>query len=109
MATNGTPTNDPEDAGSTLRRLPWTTGEGKLCFLSTAGPDSFLSRLADDLEEVQLDTAAEVLEHSLALLANPDAPPTELRFVTARLTECLGDALRVAESRGERMSAGALQ
>lgn len=109
MATNGTPTNDPEDAGSTLRRLPWTTGEGKLCFLSTAGPDSFLSRLADELEDVQLDTAAEVLEHSRSLLANPDAPVTELRFVTARLAECLSDALRVAESRGERMDAEVLR
>jgi hypothetical protein len=39
-----------------------------------------------------------------SLLGAPDASRPELRFTATRLTECLFDALRVAESRGERLA-----
>jgi hypothetical protein len=48
-----------------------------------------LSRVADNVESVQL--------------GNPKASAGELRFLAARLTEVLRDAVQVAESRGARL------
>ncbi|MFE7608759.1 hypothetical protein [Streptomyces celluloflavus] len=62
--------------------------------------DSLLSRLADEWEEIQLGTAEDVLRHSVEMLGDQMAGAGELRFVGHRLCE----ALRVAESRGGRLS-----
>ncbi|MGW1545660.1 hypothetical protein [Streptomyces sp. NPDC002346] len=85
------------------RLLPWEGLNGQRAYLATDNPNGFLSRLADDLEEVQLGTGAAVLDHSRHLLDDPRASAVELRYVVARLSECLTDALRVAESRGARL------
>nr|WP_079127894.1 hypothetical protein [Streptomyces niveus] len=87
-----------------LRLLPWTTPEGKPCFLSSDGGEGVLSRLADDVEAVQTSMGAEVLGGAKAVLADPQVGARELRFALARVTEVLGDVLRVAESRGARLS-----
>jgi hypothetical protein len=76
----------------------WATG-----LLSTDNPGSFLSQLADHMEAVRLGTGVDVLAHARALLADQKAAATELRYAANRLAECLADALRVAESRGERL------
>ncbi|WP_236241665.1 hypothetical protein [Streptomyces sp. CC228A] len=89
---------------SVARLLPWTTEDGKACLLSTDGAEGgYLSRLADEMEAVQLRLGAELLGHVGAVLEDPKASPTELRFMVARLSESLRDALRVAESRGLRL------
>ncbi|WP_437086690.1 hypothetical protein [Streptomyces sp. enrichment culture] len=62
-----------------------------------------LSRLADELEAVQLATAVDVLGLARPLLDDPASPVTEVRYAGLRLAECLVDALRVAESRGMRL------
>lgn len=96
---------DLADAASGMppRLLPWAR-DGKSCYLSTdGGPNSFLSRLADDMEDVQLATGAEVMENAGKILADPLSPHAEVRYVALRLSECLSDALRVAESRGVRI------
>lgn len=68
--------------------------------------ESRLSRLADSIEATQLDTGREVLRLSRAILQGLERPTAgELFYVTQRLTECLTDALRVAESRGLRVPA----
>ncbi|MFF9477769.1 hypothetical protein [Streptomyces sp. NPDC014733] len=85
-----------------VRVLPWTA-DGKLCVLSTSGPGSFLSRLADSLEETQLTTGRDVLDQAHAVLSDPMSPYGELRYAGVRLAECLRDALCVAASRGLRM------
>ncbi|MFJ4512169.1 hypothetical protein ACIP4T_39410 [Streptomyces massasporeus] len=64
---------------------------------------SYLSRLADDLEAVQLATGADVLGLARKVLDDPASPYREVRFAGLRLAECLSDALRVAESRGMRL------
>ncbi|MFG2590873.1 hypothetical protein [Streptomyces sp. NPDC048438] len=90
-----------------MRLLPWTGPEGKSCFLSTdASGGGYVSRLADDMEAVQLDIGAQLVGHAQALLDDPKAHPGELRFLSARLTEALCGALRVAESRGGRLPGG---
>ncbi|MFD4831537.1 hypothetical protein ACFWPV_17045 [Streptomyces uncialis] len=89
--------------GSSVRLLPWSTSEGKPCYLVTDDGDGHLSRIADVRESTQLDMADQLLAHARALLSEPKAGARELRFVAARLVESLHDTLRVARSRGERL------
>jgi hypothetical protein len=88
---------------TTARLLPWPTPEGKPCYLVTDDNGSRLSRLADDLEAVQLATGTDVLGLARQVLDDPGSPYAEVRYAGIRLAECLTDALRVAESRGGRL------
>jgi sugar phosphate isomerase/epimerase len=87
------------------RLLPWTGPEGQPVFLAPGSEGGALARLADSMEAAQLRDAAIVLDHSQSVLSNPDASETETRFVAERLSECLFNALRVAECRGARLPA----
>ncbi|MEU2285360.1 hypothetical protein ABZ614_26020 [Streptomyces sp. NPDC013178] len=87
------------------RLLPWPSLDGKPCYLVTDGGGGYLSRLADDLEAMQLTMAADVLGLARKVLDDPMSPYTEVRYAGLRLAECLTDALRVAESRGMRLPA----
>ncbi|MET9107635.1 hypothetical protein [Streptomyces zhihengii] len=82
-----------------LRLLPWTGPEGKPCYLSTDDRHSFMSRLADNIESIQLGMAAEVLDHATTTLRDKHATPGDLRFLANELTSALADTLRVATSR----------
>ncbi|WP_432125512.1 hypothetical protein [Streptomyces sp. bgisy082] len=86
-----------------LRLLPWAGPDGKPCFLSTDDNESRLSNLADTLESTYLDLATETLDHATEVLNLPEAGPEDLRAVSINLTEALSHALRVAESRGQRL------
>lgn len=86
--------------------LPWTTPDGNPCYLSTDGR-GYLSTLADDIETVQIGMGEELLEYARGVLA-PDPlarPAVEYRWLACRLTEALSDALRIADSRGQRIPA----
>jgi hypothetical protein len=86
------------------RLLPWTTPEGKPCYLSTnGGGDSRLSLLADDIEAAQLDSGEQVLAGARSVLADPKAGERAVRFALTRAAESLEDVLRVAASRGGRI------
>ncbi|MCF3147854.1 hypothetical protein [Streptomyces platensis] len=87
-----------------LRLLPWLNPAGQPCYLSTDGT-GYLSRLADDMEQMQLDMGSDLLDFARELLADNKAAHCELHFLARRLTEALRDALRVAESRGARIPA----
>ncbi|MFI9170806.1 hypothetical protein [Streptomyces lincolnensis] len=84
------------------RLLPWATPDGKPCFLSGDGT-GYLSRMADDVENVQLGMADELLAHATDMLAAPRATPDQLRFLLSRMTESLTDVKRIADSRGARL------
>ncbi|MEU1800038.1 hypothetical protein [Streptomyces sp. NPDC019937] len=88
-----------------LRLLPWSSPEGKPCYLSTDDDNSRLSRRADEIEALQLDMGAQLLSHAKVLLDDEKVGIGELRFLARRLVEALTDALRVAESRGGRLLA----
>jgi hypothetical protein len=90
------------DQSTSPRLLPWTTPEGKPCLLVTTGT-GFLSRMADQIEEDQLDWADVILERSADILREGPVTETVLRFLIARLSEALRDAVRVAHSRGDRL------
>jgi len=86
------------------RLLPWSGEGGKECHLSTDDDGSFLSRLADNLEAVQLGMAEDMLTYVQATVAVDGPSETEQLVIIRRLCEALRDALRVAESRGDRLT-----
>ncbi|MEU1664618.1 hypothetical protein ACI2L4_04320 [Streptomyces sparsogenes] len=67
--------------------------------------NSRLSRLADEMEAVQLRAATELLGHAGEMLGDYKVGVGELRFLVKSLCAALNDALRVAESRGGRLLA----
>nr|WSX75729.1 hypothetical protein OH826_18830 [Streptomyces sp. NBC_00899] len=95
-----------ESAGEGPRLLPWTSPDGNPCYLSTDGR-GYLSALADDIETVQIGMGEELLEYARGVLAPgaPVRPAVEYRWLACRLTEALSDALRIADSRGQRIPA----
>ncbi|MFF1285526.1 hypothetical protein [Streptomyces sp. NPDC058299] len=84
------------------RLLPWTGGEGKPCYLLGDGT-GYVSRLADEIESVQLGMAGALLEHAAELLTEHRLTGEELHYLARRLSESLRDVKRVAESRGARL------
>ncbi|MFF4744326.1 hypothetical protein ACGF3K_20070 [Streptomyces sp. NPDC047980] len=88
-----------------VRLLPWTGAGGKPCYVIGDGV-GHVSRLADDIEAVQLGMAADLLDHARDLLADRRATDAQLRFVVARMIEALRDVHRIARSRGARLPGG---
>lgn len=86
-----------------LRLLPWLSPEGKPCFLVPGEEGGIVSRFADATEARQLADGLDVLRAARRVLGDPLTPNVEVRYTALRLTECLADALRVAESRGRRL------
>jgi hypothetical protein len=86
-----------------LRLLPWETDTGKPCFLSTNGGSGALSRIADEIETDQLRDAADVLKGAQAVLDDGKAGEYALRLALRATRQCLGDVLRIADSRGARL------
>ncbi|MFD5051351.1 hypothetical protein [Streptomyces tendae] len=87
-----------------LRLLPWSGPEGKPCYLSTDERGGYMSRLADNVEAVQLGTAAELLEEASETLNDRDVAVNEMRRLTNDLSRALRDVLRVATSRGHLLA-----
>ncbi|MFC9507201.1 hypothetical protein [Streptomyces sp. NPDC057002] len=91
-------------APNELRLLPWSGPEGKPCYLSTEASGGYMSRLADNIEAVQLGTAAQLLEETSGALVDQEAGPEDLRRLVKELTGALRDVLRVATSRGHLLA-----
>ncbi|MEU2439562.1 hypothetical protein ACFY9A_32115 [Streptomyces rubradiris] len=87
------------------RLLPWTGDEGKPCYVLGDGT-GYVSRLADQIERVQLGMAGELIEHAGELLTGHRLTDLELHYLARQLTESLREVKRVAESRGARLSSG---
>jgi hypothetical protein len=86
-----------------MRLLPWTCEGGRPAYLSTDDEGSYVSRLADNLEAVQLGMAEDLLGHVQKTMTEEKSSEPELRSVVTHLCQALRDALRVAESRGDRL------
>lgn len=91
-----------EETPRDYRLLPWPGRDGKPCYLSSDG-DGLIDALADEMEEMQLRAGAELLARAGQLRAPLVSGGQELEFLVQRLAEALRDALRVAESRGDRL------
>jgi hypothetical protein len=90
-----------------LRLLPWSGPDGKPCYLSTDGSGGYMSRLADNIEAVQLGMAAELVEQASAVLGDGEPGSEDLHRMLAELTGALRDVLRVATSRGHLLAMSA--
>ncbi|MEV7400909.1 hypothetical protein AB0N93_10985 [Streptomyces sp. NPDC091267] len=99
-------TEDPGGRGGsrteTLRLLPWSSPEGKACYVSGDGT-GYVSRLADEMEAMQLSMCVELLDHADDMITDRDTTGDQLRFLAARMAESLRDVHRVALSRGLRL------
>jgi hypothetical protein len=84
------------------RLLPWTTPEGNPAYVVGDGT-GHVSRIADDMERVQLAMAVELLGHAGDLLADKGSTTVQLRYLLARMSESLTAVHRIAESRGARV------
>ncbi|GAA1350182.1 hypothetical protein [Streptomyces beijiangensis] len=84
------------------RRLPWTGPEGKPCYVLGDGTGP-LSRVADQIEAVQLGLARNLVTHALGTLDDPEVEYADLQTLAAHLTEALHDALLIAAGRGTRL------
>ncbi|WP_405531302.1 hypothetical protein OG592_25865 [Streptomyces avidinii] len=87
-----------------LRLLPWSGPDDKPCYLSADTPAGYLSRLADSTEDIQLGLGSELLAHAVEVLADADSDPEELRLLATDLAGALRNAVRVATSRGHRLT-----
>ncbi|CAL9589390.1 hypothetical protein SUDANB1_05192 [Streptomyces sp. enrichment culture] len=96
-------TGERRDRAVAGRLLPWTGDDGRRCHLVGDGT-GYVSRLADEIEDVQTDMADRLLGHAAELLAERRATGAELHYLALRLSESLRDVIRVAESRGERLA-----
>ncbi|MDX3228320.1 hypothetical protein [Streptomyces sp. ME19-01-6] len=90
---------------SGARLLPWSTSEGKPCYVVGDGT-GYVSRVADNVERVQLDMVAKLLGHADDMLSDRKTTSVQFRFLATRLAEALRDAHRIAESRGARPPVG---
>ncbi|MER8068309.1 hypothetical protein ABTZ59_08435 [Streptomyces sp. NPDC094034] len=86
-------------APNELRLLPWSGPDGQPYYLSTDDRDGYISRLADNIEAVQLGTAAELLKEASETLDDQDAGPEELRRLVHELTGAVRDVHGIATSR----------
>ncbi|WP_369222869.1 hypothetical protein AB5J52_17045 [Streptomyces sp. R39] len=87
------------------RLLPWAGADGKPCYLVGDG-EGRVSRLADQIEGLQLGMADGLLDHAAALLTEHRLTGEELHYLARRLSESLRDVKRVADSRGARLPSG---
>ncbi|MGY5128513.1 hypothetical protein [Streptomyces nigrescens] len=94
------------DTPPTPRLLPWTSPDDKPCYLLTDREGGYVARYADDVEALQLHMGTGLLEHARDLIGDPAADARQLRYLSAQLSAALRDAVRVAESRGERLKDG---
>lgn len=88
-----------------VRLLPWSDPMGRPCYLSTTDGRGYVSRLADRVEAEQLDTGAEFIEYAGELLDGGKVTHDDLMYLAGGLTEALRNTLRIAKSRGERLTA----
>ncbi|MFD8835264.1 hypothetical protein [Streptomyces griseofuscus] len=88
------------------RLLPWTGSEEKPCYLIGDG-DGYVSRIADQVEGVQLGMAGSLLDHTAELLSGEGLTKEELHYLVRRLIESLKEIKRIAESRGARLAGAA--
>ncbi|MFY1677740.1 MULTISPECIES: hypothetical protein [unclassified Streptomyces] len=90
-------------SSSHVRLLSWTAN-GKPAYIVTDGTETFLSRLADTVEEEQVESATTVRDLAEPMIeSTPALGADELRRLARRLLESLTDVLNVAECRAQRI------
>ncbi|MEU0073907.1 ATP-binding protein [Streptomyces sp. NPDC006332] len=86
---------------SHVRLLPWTGAHGQPCLLVT-DRGGVVSRLADQVEDVQLGLAERLLVRAREVVATPEQSGSELSKLAGQLIDALQDALLIAGYRSAR-------
>jgi hypothetical protein len=87
------------------RLLPWTDANGNPCYLTATDGNGPVARKADRIEAAQLELAGQLLDAAQEALRDDSLKATEFQELGNCLCAALGDALRVAASRGNRLDA----
>ncbi|MCE4943078.1 MULTISPECIES: hypothetical protein [Streptomyces] len=87
----------------TARLLPWTSWDGKPCYLLGGTGTGYVSRLADRVEAEQMASAADLIEDAAGILAARSWTPGEIHLLAVELNTQLTKVHRVSESRGARL------
>ncbi|WP_438486144.1 hypothetical protein [Streptomyces sp. S186] len=87
----------------TARLLPWTSPDGKPCYLLGGTGTGYVSRLADKVEAEQMHSAAELIEDAGNILAARSWTPGEIHLLAVELNDHLAKVHRVSQSRGARL------
>ncbi|WP_078970382.1 hypothetical protein [Streptomyces natalensis] len=85
------------------RLLPWTSPDGKPCYLLASDGTGYVARLADEMEAEQMSSAAELIEEACRILAGRTWTPGELHLLAVELNDHLTKVHRVSQSRGARL------
>jgi anti-sigma regulatory factor (Ser/Thr protein kinase) len=85
-----------------MRVLPWTGEDGRPAYVDEADEDSFVTRLADGLESVQLAMAERLLRNVEAAWADR-RPDTDLTGMVPHLCHALRDSMRMTRRLRERL------
>ncbi|MFE4719136.1 hypothetical protein ACFRLW_22350 [Streptomyces sp. NPDC056728] len=93
-----------EDGNSVpLRRLPWMGPDDRPCF-AASDPGGVIARLANRMEDQMLLMSKEDAIRAADLCQDEKASRIELRMVIGYLARAVGEAVFVADLRGERLS-----
>lgn len=95
------------DQATRLRLLPWPSPNGGPAYTPDDSPEGVISRLADELEDRQEQSAQFVLKLSgemLEMSRDRELTLEESAYIINRLREALADVLRIAESREGRLT-----
>ncbi|MFI1199178.1 hypothetical protein ACH4VR_06885 [Streptomyces sp. NPDC020883] len=87
----------------TARLLPWTSPDGKPCYLLGGNGTGYVSRLADKVEAEQMNSAAKLIEEACGILTDCTWSPGEIHLLAVELNHHLAKVHRVSESRGARL------
>ncbi|MGV4929458.1 hypothetical protein K2224_10700 [Streptomyces sp. BHT-5-2] len=90
----------------TARLLPWTSPDGKPCYLLGGNGTGYVSRLADKVEAEQMNSAAKLIEEACGILTDCTWSPGEIQLLAVELNHHLAKVHRVSESRGPGPSCG---
>ncbi|MEU0965883.1 hypothetical protein ABZ357_10815 [Streptomyces sp. NPDC005917] len=85
-----------------LRRLPWTSLDGKAEYVTPGG--GVINQIADSTEAHIISMAREDAASALVILERPEASRAELAEVVGKLASAVNDVAHVAELRGERLN-----
>ncbi|MEW1655681.1 hypothetical protein [Streptomyces sp. NPDC093707] len=93
----------PMNPMDTARLLPWTSPDGKPCYLLDGTGTGYVSRLADRVEAEQMNSAADFMAEACGVLAGRAWTPGEIHLLAVELNEHLAKVHRVSRSRGARL------
>lgn len=92
------------DNGTQLRRLPWTTDDGRPAYVQ-AGTGGPVNQMADVIESMAVEVAQDLARQGTRMARNQAASAEEMRSTLALLAASVKDLTQIAESRAERITA----